>query len=93
MGEVYNIWEIFWNNIPIIKMKIESIARLCGLSSEEALIRLVVNRYPDTVNLYEKNIFNRLCEMGLCEYTEKGIDITNKGKIIIKSLESALEKL
>ncbi len=93
MNGLYDIFNSFFNSLAEIKNGLEPIANRSGLTSDEALLLIIINVYSEIDIKTNGNLINQLCERGLTEYTEKRISVTSRGAILAKSLELALKKL
>lgn len=93
MNGLYDIFNSFFNSLAEIKKGLEPIANRSGLTSDEALLLIIINVYSEIDIKTNGNLINQLCERGLTEYTEKRISVTSRGAILAKSLELALKKL
>ncbi len=93
MGELFNIWNSFFDKINDISNAIEPFAKRSMLTKEEAIILIIIGNYSLPDYFSNKIIIDKLCQKGLVEYTESELKATSKGAIISKSLITALKKL
>ena len=93
MGEIFNLWDSFFKELPKIKGGIEAAALKNRLDVDSALFLIAVCCYPNIKISAEQKIIEELCNKGLCEYNEKGITATSRGTILAKSLTITLKKI
>lgn len=93
MGELFNLWDNFFKELPKIRNALETTALKNGLDVNCALFLVALFCYPTSEILADQNIIDVLCNKGLCEYNEKDVVVTSKGAILAKSLTIALKKL
>ncbi len=92
MAELYNVWNNFFNSLTELKGQIEPIAKRSGLTTDSALLLIIINDYSVITPCADEKIFKMLCDKGLIEYNESKPLVTSKGAILAKSLSMALKK-
>lgn len=81
--DVKNIWYDFFEQLPLIKEKIETAAKRGGISADAALLLTVIYEYTQYNLPIKAEIFSELISKG---FIEENLNITSRGAIFAKSL-------
>ncbi len=86
MKNIYEIWKEFFNLLPMLKEKIEPLAKRSGLDIDTALYLILLFDFSDEGLNIPQNLKEQLINKGLAEYNNERTVLTGKGSILAKSI-------
>lgn len=92
MGNIYSVWQNFWQNQNEFKNVISQNAKRASLSEEGALILIAIFEFTGLKIDCGEYILNELLKKGLISADGETFKPTPKGAILAKSFSETLKK-